>query len=86
MSVGDDGHVQTQEERDQKTVAIAMAIGLFFLVLFTVAALLWVAVSLVGLGDAASDVIGVTSFAVAGLAVIVFLARVGARRAGTTYP
>ena len=68
--------MQTQEERDRKTVAIAMAIGLFFLVLFAVAALLWVAVSLVGLGEAASDVIGVTSLAVAGVAVIVYLARV----------
>jgi hypothetical protein len=78
--------MQAQEVRDQKTVDITIALGLAIVVGFTSAIQLWVVLYLVGLGDAASDVIGVTSLAAAGIAVIVYLSRVRGPRAGTTYP
>ena len=71
--------MRAQEVRDQKTVDIAIALGLFVVVAFTSAMQFWVVLSLVGLGEHASDVVGFASLGAAVVAVVVYLARVRSR-------
>lgn len=71
---GHHGAVQTQEQRDHKTVAIGAAIGIFALLVVLGATGLWLA-DLVGVSGSLVRALQLPLFAVAGLATVVYLAR-----------
>ncbi|MDZ5620067.1 hypothetical protein SFC88_04490 [Nocardioides sp. HM23] len=71
--------MQTQEERDRKTVDIGVALGLFVLIVGTGALLLGFAHAFLGLSEDVAGVIGFTLCALAGIAMIGYLFRVRAR-------
>lgn len=67
--------VQTQQDRDEKTVVIATALGLFGLVLGTGALGLWAADSLLGLGDSATTPVVAVVVIAAVAALVGYLVR-----------
>lgn len=73
--MGQDERVQTQENRDEKTVVIATAIAMFCLVLGIGALGLWVADSLLGLRDSARTPLIDVFVIAAGAVLVVYLVR-----------
>jgi hypothetical protein len=71
-----DTNVQTQRSRDEKTVAIATALGLFVLVLAVGSAFLWATRSALHLNDHLSFILLV---AASTMAAVVHLIRLGRR-------
>lgn len=67
--------MQVQERRDQKTVTIAIAIGVFVLIVIVGAVSLAVADSAFTFSDRVADALRLLLFAIAGCAVVVYLAR-----------
>lgn len=67
--------MQTQQNRDEKTVVIATALGLFCLVFGTGALGLWAADSLLGLSDSATTPLITVFVIAAGAALVVYLVR-----------
>jgi hypothetical protein len=70
-SLGHDDHVRTQESRDDKTVAIATALGIFVLLLAVGSLLLWA----ITLSDPSTNPMYTLVIAAAALAAVVFLVR-----------
>jgi uncharacterized membrane protein YqjE len=69
--MGDNDTVRAQEERDLKTIAIARAIGLFVLIVGAGV----VAMAVLDLSEDTMSTLAFPLFAVAGLAVVLFLFR-----------
>jgi hypothetical protein len=69
--MGDNDNVRAQEERDLKTIAIARAIGLFVLIVGAGV----VAMAVLDLSEDTMSTLAFPLFAVAGLAVVLFLFR-----------
>ena len=67
--------MQTREQRDEKTVVIATALGLFCLVIAVGALGLWAAVSVLDLNDPTVSSLGWVIAAAAGVVLIVYLLR-----------
>ena len=67
--------MQTREQRDEKTVMIATALGLFCLVIAVGALSLWAAASFLGLNDSTVSSLGLVIAATAGVVLIVYLVR-----------
>jgi len=72
------GRVEVEKKRDQKTIAIGAALGIFALIVVAGAAMLWLADSLGLSGDLVSG-LQLPLFGVAGVAMIVYLARARGR-------
>lgn len=70
----DDG-MQTREQRDEKTVVIATALGLFCLVIAVGAVGLWAAVAFLGLNDSAASPLAWLLTIAAGAVLITYLVR-----------
>lgn len=67
--------MQTREQRDDKTVVIATALGVFCLVIAGGALSLWAAVSVLDLNDSTVSALWWAIAAAAGVALIVYLVR-----------
>ena len=67
--------MQTQERRDETTVLIASALGLFCLVIAVGALSLWAGGTLVHLSDATVSSLGRAIAATAGVVLVVYLVR-----------
>jgi hypothetical protein len=74
-----DEWVQTQQNRDEKTVVIATALGLFCLVLGIAALGLWAADSLLGLSDSVTTPLTTVFVIAAGAMLVVYLVRARTR-------
>jgi hypothetical protein len=70
-----DAGMQTREQRDEKTVVIATALGLFCLVIAVGGLSLWAAVSVLDLNDPTVSSLGWVIAAAAGVVLIVYLDR-----------
>jgi len=66
--------MKSQDKRDQQTVAIGTGLGVFVLIVGVGAAVLWTADSL-GLSNDLLSALQLPLFAVAGLTMVVYLAR-----------
>jgi hypothetical protein len=73
--VRQDQWVQAQQNRDEKTVVIATALGLFCLVLGLAALGLWAAESLLGLNDSVTTPLTIVFVIAAGAMLVVYLVR-----------
>lgn len=71
--------MQTREQRDEKTVVIATALGLFCLVIAVGALSLWAAVLVVDLNAPTVSSLGWVVAATAGVVLIAYLVRAGRR-------
>lgn len=71
--------MRSQENRDDTTVTIATALGLFVLVLAVGGTLLWLGSSVLGLSDEAMDMLARPLIAGAVVAMGVYLLRHGRR-------
>ncbi len=69
--------MRPQQSRDEKTVAIASALGIFVLVLAVGAALLWATTSALNVSDASSSPLFILLVAASAMVAIVYLVRVG---------
>jgi RimJ/RimL family protein N-acetyltransferase len=80
-----DEDVQTQQSRDEKTVAIATALGIFVLLLAFGSALLWAIASVLNLSDRSTSPLFILLVAGSAIAMVAYLVRVG-RRWNTDLP
>lgn len=71
--------MRSQQSRDEKTVAIASALGIFVLVLAVGAALLWATTSTLNVSDGSSSPLFILLVAASAMVAIVYLVRVGRR-------
>lgn len=77
--------MQTREQRAEKTVMIATALGLFCRIIAIGALSLWAAVSVLGLNDDSTvSSLGLVIAAAAGVVLIVYLVRVRRRERAVT--
>lgn len=67
--------MQTRAQRDEKTVVIATAVGLFCLVIAAGLLSLWAAVSVLDLNDVMVSSLGWVIVVAAGVMLVVYLAR-----------
>lgn len=72
--------MQTREHREEKTVVIATAVGLFCLVIAVGALSLWAALSVLGLNDYTVSLIGWVIGGAAGAVLIAYLIRAHRRQ------
>lgn len=79
LPVRQDERVQTQQNRDEKTVVIATALGLFCLVLVMGALGLWAADSLLDLSDSVTTPLLTLFVIAAGVALMGYLVRARTR-------
>lgn len=70
--------MEIDEKRDQKTVAIGAALGIFALIVAGGAAMLWLA-DVLGMSNGLVSALQVPLFAVAGLAMVLYLAHARGR-------
>jgi hypothetical protein len=78
--VGHDEAVPNQQSRDQKTVAIATALGFFVLVLAAGSAVLWATTSALDVSDRSSEPAFTLLVAAAATMAVGYLVRTGKRR------
>ena len=67
--------MQTSEQRDEKTVVVASALGLFCLVVAIGGVGLWAATSALGMSDATAATLEWVLFIAGGLLLVVYLVR-----------
>lgn len=71
--------VPTQQSRDENTVAIATALGIFILVLAVGSALLWAFTSALNVSDRSSSPLFVSVVAASAMVAVMYLVRFGKR-------
>lgn len=72
---GHDGPVRTPEQRDEQTVAITTALGLFVVTLIVVGLVAWVLDSVTGLVDGHYESVSAIALVLAGTVAVINLVR-----------
>jgi len=71
--------VQTEQSRDDKTIVIATALGIFVLIMVAGSALLWAATSALNVRNSGSGPLFTLVIAASAIASVVYLARTSKR-------